>query len=263
MLENRVKRVMREGGFALIGYVGAFPGPIAVELAGYAGFDGIRVDLEHTPLGLDDIHIKVLAAERMGITPLVRPPSLDPAFILRLLDMGVQGITLPHISNPRAAKEAVDAVRFPPIGHRGMGGGTRAAHFGSISRKEHIVQSNREILLGVLIEDAEGIDEIDAIAGTEGIDMVAIGVNDLALGLGVTGTVDDPKLVDAVNRIAEAVRRHKKFLSISIGHKVFPRTLPELRKLGVCYAHCGPSPEARLLESMSAQVAEFRKLING
>lgn len=260
MLENRVKRVMREGGVALIGYVGTFTGPIVVELAGLAGYDGIRIDLEHSAFDLSDIHIKVLAAEKAGITPIVRVPSADPSFILRLLDMGVQGVTVPHITTAEQARAVVQAVRYPPAGARGIASSSRAALYGRVPTVRHIEESNREIMVGVLIEDAEALDEIDEIAAIPGIDLVAIGSNDLSKSLGVPGTVNHPTLVAAIEKISNAVKKGgQAHLSISIEHRSFPRSLAELRALGVRYAHVGPQTEVRLLDSMTKQLDELRK----
>ena len=82
--------------------------------------------------------------------------------------MGVQGIQVPHISDARAAREAVQAVRYAPLGDRGMAGASRASDYGKISIKDHMEQSNREITLAVMIEDLPAVDQIDAIAATEG-----------------------------------------------------------------------------------------------
>lgn len=120
MRENRVKRVMREGGLALGAHVGGIADPQIVEIIGLAGFDAAFIDMEHTSFDLRDVQLMVMAAERVGITPIVRTPGFDPAFILRLLDMGVQGIYLPHVSNAAAARAAVKAVRYAPLGDRGM-----------------------------------------------------------------------------------------------------------------------------------------------
>src|SRR5258707_15467048 len=89
MQENRVKRIMQGGGLALGTHVGGIPDPQIVEIIGLAGFDAAFIDMEHTTLDLHDVHACVMAAERVGITPLVRTPGVDPGFILRLLDMGV------------------------------------------------------------------------------------------------------------------------------------------------------------------------------
>jgi 4-hydroxy-2-oxoheptanedioate aldolase len=260
MMENRVKQAMRADRVALIGYVGSFPGPAMVELAAHAGFDGVRLDLEHGAFDVSDIQVKVIAAERHGITPIARVPDCNPSFILQLLDMGMQGITVPHVATVQDAIEIVNAVRYPTLGNRGLSGTSRAAQFGKLNVKKHVEQSNREILLGVLVEDADALDQIEEIAATPGVDLVAVGVNDLGQSLGVVGEVDHPKLVDAIGRISAAVAKcDDTYLSLSIGQKVFPRTLPELMALGVRYAHCGPAPEVRLLNSMTEQVNSLRK----
>src|SRR2546427_5362989 len=130
MKPNRVKKILREGGLALGTYTGGIADPQIVEIIGHAGYDAAFIDMEHTSFDLRDIQLMVMAAERVGITPIVRTPGFDPAFILRLLDMGVQGIQVPHISDARAAREAVKAVRYAPLGDRGMAGAARASGVG-------------------------------------------------------------------------------------------------------------------------------------
>src|SRR2546428_7101210 len=127
MQPNRVKKILRSGGLALGTYTGGIADPQIVEIIGHAGYDAAFIDMEHTSFDLHNIQLMVMAAERMSITPIVRTPGFDPAFILRLLDMGVQGIQVPHISDARAAREAVKAVRYAPLGDRGMAGAARAA----------------------------------------------------------------------------------------------------------------------------------------
>src|SRR5712671_5408428 len=206
MKENRVRRILQEGGLALGTHVGGIADPQIVEIIGLAGFDAAFIDMEHTSFDLHDVQLAVMAAERVGITPIVRTSGFDPAFILRLLDMGVQGIQVPHISDARAAREAVKAVRYAPLGERGMAGSTRAADYGKVSLSEHMPESNREITLAVMIEDMPAVEQIDSIASIEGIDIVAIGPSDMSRALGVAGTSNHPKLVEVVNRVAEAVR---------------------------------------------------------
>src|SRR5882724_9054285 len=167
MQPNRVKKILREGGLALGTYVGGIADPQIVEVIGHAGFDAAFIDLEHTSFDLRDV---------------------------QLLDMGVQGIQLPHISDARAAREAVKAVRYAPLGERGMAGASRASDYGKVAIREHIEQSNREITLAVMIEDLPALEEIDAIASTEGIDIVAVGPSDMSRALGVAGSSNHPKM---------------------------------------------------------------------
>src|SRR5216117_354842 len=233
MQPNRVKKILRSGGLALGTYTGGIADPQIVEIIGHAGYDAAFIDMEHTSFDLHNIQLMVMAAERMGITPIVRTPGFDPAFILRLLDMGVQGIQVPHISDARAAREAVKAVRYAPLGDRGRAGASRASEFGKIPLKEHMEQSNREITLAVMVEDLPAVQDIDAIASVEGVHLVA----------------------DAVRK--GGIAR----LALPMNHGALPRNAAELKELGVGYCNCAPSPEVRMLKSMQVQVAEARALL--
>src|SRR6476469_11163973 len=116
----------------------ASPTPKIVELIGLAGFDAAFIDMEHTSFDLHDVQNCVMAAERVGITPIVRTPVFDPAFILRLLDLGVQGIQVPHVTGAAGARAAVEAVRYPPLGDRGIAGASRATDFGKVPLSRHL-----------------------------------------------------------------------------------------------------------------------------
>jgi 2-keto-3-deoxy-L-rhamnonate aldolase RhmA len=262
MLRNRVKRILNEGGVAIATYGGCFRGPEVVELIGHAGYDAVFIDMEHMAFDLRDIQMMVLAAERFDITPIVRTPGFDTACILRLLDMGVQAINVPNITNADTARAAVAAARYTPVGDRGLIGYSRSADYGKISLLEHTKESNREVMLNVMIEDAEAVEQIDAIAAIEGIDLIAPGPNDLAGSLGVPGQSDHPKLVSAMVRVAEAVRKSgARRLCLPLGHPVYPRTVAECKELGAGLLICGTAPEVRLRHSYSQEVAELRRLI--
>jgi 4-hydroxy-2-oxoheptanedioate aldolase len=153
-------------------------------------------------------------------------------------------------------------VRYAPLGDRGMAGASRASDYGVIPMRQHLEQSNREITLAVMVEDLPALAEIDAIAATEGVDIVAVGPSDMSRALGVSGTPDHPKLVDVVHRVAEAVQKGGVArLALPMNHAALPRNAAQLRELGVGYTNCAPSPEVRILRSMQTQVAEARALL--
>ena len=95
MQTNRVKKILNEGGLALGTYTGGIADPQIVEIIGHAGFDAAFIDMEHTSFDLRDVQLMVMAAERVGITPIVRTPGFDPALVLRLLDMGLPASSCP------------------------------------------------------------------------------------------------------------------------------------------------------------------------
>jgi 2-keto-3-deoxy-L-rhamnonate aldolase RhmA len=169
---------------------------------------------------------------------------------------------VPHISDARAAREAVKAVRYAPLGDRGMAGASRASDYGKISLAEHMAQSNREITLAVMVEDLPAVQEIDAIASVEGIDIIAVGPSDMSRALGVGGTSDHPKLVETVHRIADAVRKGGVArLALPMNHGTLPRNATQLRELGVAAPPTAPQPRGTHTRSGQAQVAEARQLL--
>ncbi len=261
MIENRVKRILRPGGTAIVAFSGCLGGVEMVEIIGHSGFDGVFIDMEHKPFDLRDVQRMVVAAERVGITPLVRTPGFDPALILRLLDSGAQGIHVPHVTSAEMARAAVKATFYPPLGERGLLSASRASCYGKVPIGDHIDQSNREILLAVLIEDAEALEDIDAIAATEGVDVVAPGPADLARSLGVIRQPDHPKLRAAMERVVDAVRKSQTArLALPLGHSVYPRTAEEFLKMGGGLAFAGASPEVRLLRALTEDASALRRI---
>ena len=251
---------MREGKLALGTYV-SFSDPQIVEIIGLAGFDAAFIDMEHTAFDLPLIQQMIVAADLVGITPMVRVADTDPGFILRLLDMGAQGIIIPHVDGIEGAKKAVNAVRNAPLGERGGAGGTRAARFGTVSWADHVRTSNDEILLSVMTEDAKGIADVPEIAALEGIDLVALGPTDLSQTLGVTEPTD-PRLRAEVEKIATQVKEAGNAkLQIPMNHPAFPLTAQEMLDLGVGYTHVAPPPPAILIREMRNAVRGIHEAV--
>ena len=253
MRTNRVKRVMSEGRLALGTYV-SLADPQVVEIIGLAGFDAAFIDMEHTGFDLPLVGEMIRAADLAGVTSMVRVPDNDAKLILRLLDLGAEGIIVPHVDGLEGARSAVAAVRYPPLGERGGAGGTRAARFGTVSWADHVRQSNREIVLSVMTEDAKAIDQVAEIAALEGVDLVALGPTDLSMALGVSGP-EDPRLRAKVEEIAVTVKRAGSAkLALPINHPALPLSPQELLDLGVGYSHVAPPPPAVLLAAMRRSV---------
>ena len=258
--ENRVKQIMNSGQLALGAYV-ALADPQIVEIIGISGFDAVFIDMEHTAFDLSLVQQMIVAADLVDITPIVRVADSDPGFILRVLDMGAQGIVIPHVDGLEGAKKAVEAVKYPPVGSRGGAGSTRAARFGSVGWGDHVRTSNEEILLSVMTEDAKAISEVSEIAALEGVDLVALGPTDLSQTLGVTDPAD-PKLRSEVERIASEVKGSGNTkLQMPMNHPAFPLTAQELVELGVGYANVAPQPPAILMREMQNAVRETHKTL--
>ena len=253
MRENRVRKVMREGKLALGTYV-SLADPQIVEIIGLAGFDAAAIDMEHTEFDLRLVGEMIRAADLAGVTSMVRVPDNDAKLILRLLDMGAEGIVIPHVDGLSGARDAVAAVRYPPQGERGGAGSTRAARFGAVPWEEHVRQSNKEIVLSVMAEDDRAINELEQIAALDGVDLIALGPTDLSQSLGVTDPAD-PRLRAKVDEIAERVRQiGKAKLAIPMNHPSLPLTVQDLLDLGVGYTNVAPAPPTILVDSMRSRV---------
>lgn len=257
MRENRVKTKMRQGQLALGTYVG-IADPAVVEVIGLAGFDAGFIDMEHTSFDLPVVEALIRACDLVGITPIVRVPENNAKTILRILDAGAQGIQVPHIADVNDAIAAVKAVRYAPLGERGMAGSTRAARYGAVPLKEHMATSNAEILLLLMVEDQQALDQLADIASVPGVDLIAIGPGDLSAALGVTDP-GDPLLKRTIEGIAATLRRvGKARLAFPLGLTAYPRTATQLREMDVAYTNCYPGDLGRLLQSYREQVKQVQ-----
>jgi 2-keto-3-deoxy-L-rhamnonate aldolase RhmA len=258
MRENRVKKVMREGEIAIVSHVG-FADPAVVEIIALAGFDGAFIDMEHTGFDLQLMGEMIRVADLCGITSVVRVPDNDSKLILRLLDMGAQGIQVPHVAGLEGAKQAVSAVRYPPLGERGAAGTTRAAGYGSVPWPEHQRTSNDEILLIAMTEDMKGLNEIEEIAGLDGIDVISLGPTDISAALGISDP-KDPKLRQSFEGFAGQINKvGKAKVYIPVFHSALYFTPAELQQMGVSYTSVAPPPPTIVLNALRDSAKRIRE----
>lgn len=203
---NQLKRALAAGK-TVFGLLNSIPSPLLVEMIGYAGFDFVILDMEHVCLNPETLENMVRAAECAGVSSLVRVPSAAPDVILRALDCGAQGIVVPHVRTAAEAVQAVAASRYAPLGTRGISGG-RTTGFGTLDLPTYFARANSEIMVVAMIEDREGVDNLEAILSVAGIDMVLEGAIDLSQSYGVPGQAQHPIVQDAIEKIAASCRRH-------------------------------------------------------
>lgn len=203
---NPVKETLRNGGTIYSSSV-RLPEPGLCELLGYAGFDFVLIDGEHGGMGMGDIDRMVQGCFAGGTVPLYRVLHKDDAAtVMRVLDLGVQGILIPHCCTAADATALKDAALYPPDGHRGFGPG-RGMMWGRVSREDYFAEINNSVFLFALIEDIEGVENIEEIAKA-GLDCLWVGTGDLALAYGAPGERQHPKVMEAADRILEACLKH-------------------------------------------------------
>jgi 4-hydroxy-2-oxoheptanedioate aldolase len=155
-------------------------------------------------MSVESVSRMAMAAERRGITALVRTPKNSESTILRYMDTGIGGIIIPGLDSREAAEKAVQAVKYNPEGRRGLAG-VRAADYGlNQSLAEYVKFANQESMVLGVVESLQGVEDIRQILEVEGLDGVFMGTNDLANSLGLTGQTSHPDVLEAVDRIVAA-----------------------------------------------------------
>lgn len=242
---------------SVLGVFATLRDPAVTELAALAGFDFVLIETEHAALSLETMEDHLRAARAHGIGTLVRVPSGEPKGILRVLDAGADGVLVPHVGSAEAARSAVEAVRYPPAGHRGMYGGSRAADYGAhgLGAREATDRLNRDTVLAVMVEDASGVDELETIAAVPGLDMIHIGPSDLSASLGRIGAREQPEIAAAVERLRAACAANGIKWGFPIGNGAYPLNAAELRELGAFMLTAG-SEAGHLLEAFRATVSQ-------
>ena len=202
-------------GDLLVGSFLKTPTLHAAEILGTLGFDFLVVDEEHAPIDRQSTDAMLFAARATGAAGFVRVQSPAPHHLLSVLDAGATGVLVPHVASARLAKEVAAACRYRG-GRRGYSGSIRAAGYGGGKMWDYIAAADAATTVVAQIEDPEALDEIDAIAATEGIDALFIGRGDLTAAMGAP-TNDSPPIRDAVDRIAAAAQRAGKPVMVFVG----------------------------------------------
>ncbi len=187
MRQNKIKELWREGKCPTLGWLSVSHG-FTAEIMARQGFDALCVDMQHGTSELKDVLPMLQAISQTDTVPVVRVAWNDPATIMKALDLGAYGIIVPLVNTAEEAAMAVAACRYPPVGMRSSGP-VRAMHYGGA---DYVANANDEIVLMAMIETKEGLENLDAICATPGLDAVYIGPADLSFALGLPPRPDNP-----------------------------------------------------------------------
>ena len=190
---NRVKDKIHNGETAIV--VGGYQTPDIIDFMGPMGFDGIWLEGEHGGVDYGDIGDLTRACDLWGLTSIARVNLNLPGVIYRTLDVGAQGICVPHVNTGEEARAVVDAGKFAPLGHRGM-----FASRQGIGIDNFIEVANEQSLLTILIEDIVAIDNMDEILEVDNIDCFFVATGDLAQSMGHPGNVEHPDVLEVAKK---------------------------------------------------------------
>lgn len=211
MHRKNIKKMI-ENGEMVVGMTAQLLDPAVAEIAGWAGFDYVRLEGEHIPLDLGNVRDFIRAADSVGIPLFVRTNRLDD--ITAMNDLGVAGYQIPHVQNAEQAKMIVDRVKYAPVGARGFARHVRAQQYTMKSFDDYVKEANDEMFLIVQIEDRQGIENMEEIIATEGIDCICSGKGDISQALGLLGQLTHPKVREVEDRIISLAKKYGKKLMI-------------------------------------------------
>jgi 4-hydroxy-2-oxoheptanedioate aldolase len=201
------------------------------------GFDFAFIDMEHNTMSVDTAAQIAVACHDAGVTPIARVPGYEHYLATRLLDAGAMGIVFPHVDSAEHARQLVSNCKYPPMGHRSLGGPMAQLGFRPHPRAESTAIVNQETLLVMMLETPAAVDDADAIAAVPGVDVLLIGTNDLTLEMGIAGQYDDARVVRAYETVIAACKKHGKHPGMG-GIYDHP-TMEKYIKMGARFVLCG------------------------
>ena len=175
-----------------------------VEILGLNGIDFVVLDMEHSPLDLENMVHMIRAAEMYQVVPIVRVYTPEGKLIRRILDIGAHGIMVPLVDSREETMEILDAVKYPPLGKRGMNYG-RGPRWGEY--ENYVQQANEALSTFVQCETAEGVRSIKEITAVPGLTGVFIGSADLSMSLGHPQDLHHPEVDGAFHRVLTACKK--------------------------------------------------------
>ncbi|WP_153798943.1 HpcH/HpaI aldolase family protein [Foetidibacter luteolus] len=185
-----------------------------IDIMAEAGFEWLTIDIEHTPIDYNEIQVLIGFIQSRGMAALVRVSKNEEVVIKRVLDAGADGVIVPMVCSAEDAKQAVEYAKYPPIGKRGVGL-NRAQRYGfGFEQYKEWVKENLVVI--AQIEHIKGVENIQEIIATEGIDGIIIGPYDLSGSLGIPGQYNEPVVVEALQRVEKACLENK----FSMGYHV-------------------------------------------
>ena len=216
MRANTVKRTLRAGGVALGTMVFEFSSSGIGRIVATGGAEFVVYDMEHTGWSFDTIRSLLATTRAADLVPIVRVPATQYHFLARSLDVGAMGLMVPMVESAEQAQLIVQSSRYPPVGRRGAAFGVAHDDYegGDVAAKMR--SANEEILLIAQVETAAGVENVEAIAAVDGIDVIWVGQFDLVNSLGIPGQFTHPRLTSAVERVLAACRRYNKVAAVLV-----------------------------------------------
>ncbi len=256
MIPNKLKALWAAGKPTINGWC-SIGNPFTAEIMAAQGFDSLTIDMQHGALDYSNLLPMFQAMRASGATLMARVPWNEPGIIMKALDAGAYGIICPMVNTAEEALRFVSYLRYPPQGQRSFGP-TRVSFAAGAN---YATEANDNILAFAMIETAEGMANLDAIAATPGLDGIYVGPADLTLSLS-QGRLppgfdrEEPEMIAALHTILAACKKNNIRAALHCGTPDYAA-----RAIGWGFNMTTVGGDARFLAAAaSAAVTGFRKL---
>lgn len=216
MRASKVLSKLRSGKVALGVGVNLGPSILSSGLVGKLDYDFTFIDMEHRWFSHETIVPMILSAREGGADSIVRLADTQPSSIHRCFEIGATGVLIPHCESAAEARDLVTHAKFHPIGSRGVEPVSLDADFGTVGIKALAEWHNQQSLACVMIEDRKAVENLDEIVEVPGLDVLFVGLMDLAQSYGQLGSPGAPAVVEAVKKVAQVCRRAKKWWGLPV-----------------------------------------------
>lgn len=202
--------------------------PAIAEMMSEAGFDWLTIDLEHSTITIREAEDLIRVINLKGVSPLVRLTSNNSDLIKRVMDSGAHGIIVPMVNNDEQAKCAVQSIKYPPQGNRGVGL-ARAQGYG-FAFEEYAESINEKSVVIVQIEHIEAINNLEKILSVEGVDGSIIGPYDLSGSMGKPGKYEDEDVKQVLEQYEIISKKMKKTMGYHIIKPDYNLVIEKIKK---------------------------------
>lgn len=210
MTNNILKKRIKENKY-VFGTWCMLPSDFTVDVISKTGIDFVIIDMEHGTMSYETAERMVRAAECNNTIPLIRTSDDKEQTILHALETNVKSILIPHISNKDQALNVAFAAKYNPKGNRGLSPYTRCHSYDHADLDKSLIKANEDTFVGILVEGKEGLQNLQNICKVDGIDLIYLGIYDIAQSLNLSGDITNKACIEALENSIKIIKSSGKF----------------------------------------------------
>jgi 2-dehydro-3-deoxyglucarate aldolase/4-hydroxy-2-oxoheptanedioate aldolase len=217
MKDNRYRKAIAEGRIPVGHMLWEFGTRGIAKILQSADLDFVLIDMEHSEFDTDRVADLLAWFKATDIAPFVRVPQCIYHFMARVMDGGALGVMVGNVETPEQAKLIVDSVKYSPLGRRGVGLGGAHNDYVGPDPVSYFKRSNENTTVICQIESPVGLENVEGIASTPGVDILWVGHFDLSTAMGIPGEFQNPRFLAALDKVIAATRKYNLRAGIQPG----------------------------------------------